>query len=150
MNELDLDRITEIEAVSFKSPWSKVMLAAAMNFSGSLNFVLEENSVLSAYIFSRKTGSELHIINMAVAPSFRRQGLGVRLLSFLLQKARDRDATWAHLEVRKDNLGAIRLYKKEGFVIIETIPRYYEDGSDAYRMTMDINEYPDKSTHRME
>ncbi|MBD3285933.1 ribosomal-protein-alanine N-acetyltransferase [candidate division WOR-3 bacterium] len=130
----DLDGICRIECASFSTPWAKVMLAAAMRFSGSLNFVCERDGILAGYVFSRLTGTELHIINTAVEPSMRRQGVGTRLLRFLTDKARDKGALWAYLEVRKNNLAAIRLYQKHGFGIVDTIPGYYEDGSDAYLM----------------
>jgi ribosomal-protein-alanine N-acetyltransferase len=38
------------------------------------------------------------------------------------------------LMVRKSNLPALHLYRKLNYTIVETWPRYYEDGEDAYVM----------------
>ena len=74
---------------------------------------------------------ELHITVVAVDPSVRRQGYGKRLLSALLQRARQQGVIHATLEVANHNSAAIALYASSGFQSAGTRTKYYSDGSDA-------------------
>ena len=74
---------------------------------------------------------ELHITVVAVDPSVRRQGYGKRLLSALLQRARQQGVIYATLEVANHNSAAIALYASSGFQSAGTRTKYYSDGSDA-------------------
>ena len=74
---------------------------------------------------------ELHITVVAVDPSVRRRGHGKRLLSALLQRARQQGAIHATLEVANHNSAAIALYASGGFQSAGTRTKYYSDGSDA-------------------
>ena len=82
---------------------------------------------------------ELHITLIAVDPSVRRRGHGKRLLSALLQQARQQGAIHATLEVRSNNLAAIALYANGGFQSAGTRFKYYSDGSDALIQWCRIN-----------
>ena len=83
---------------------------------------------------------ELHITAVAVDPSVRRRGHGKRLLSALLQQARQQGAIHATLEVGSNNLAAIALYANGGFQSAGTRFKYYSDGSDALIQWCRINE----------
>ncbi|MFO7778826.1 MAG: GNAT family N-acetyltransferase [Nitriliruptoraceae bacterium] len=72
-----------------------------------------------------------HVVDLAVAPSLRRRGIGRRLLSALVTELRTRGARAVTLEVRAGNLGALALYRGAGFVVEGHRPRYYPDGEDA-------------------
>ena len=84
---------------------------------------------------------ELHITLIAVAPSVRRRGHGKRLLSALLQQARQQGAIHAPLEVGTNNLAAIALYANGGFQSAGTRLKYYSDGSDALIQWCRINAF---------
>ena len=83
----------------------------------------------------RKVG---HIITIDVVSAARRSGVG----SQLLQAAEDRlcaDGSRAvGLETAVDNLAAMAFYKRHGYSVIETVPRYYSNGVDALRMKKDL------------
>ena len=83
---------------------------------------------------------ELHITLIAVDPSVRRRGHGKRLLSALLQQARQQGAIHATLEVGSNNLAALALYANGGFQSAGTRFKYYSDGSDALIQWCRINE----------
>ena len=82
---------------------------------------------------------ELHITLIAVDPSVRRRGHGKRLLSALLQQARQQGAIHATLEVGSNNLAALALYANGGFQSAGTRFKYYSDGSDALIQWCRIN-----------
>ena len=79
-----------------------------------------------------------HVISVAVMPEFRRRSIGSGLVERALSALSSLSADECFLEVRITNDPAIELYRKLGFEITRTIPRYYYDGSDAHVMTRAI------------
>ena len=73
---------------------------------------------------------EAHLTLLAVAPEYRRQGLGELLLLTLLKDAIATQLEWATLEVNVNNFGAINLYKKYGFQVAGTRKGYYQPAGD--------------------
>jgi len=70
---------------------------------------------IEGFVIARCAVDEWEIENVVVAEGKRRSGLGSRLVRELLQLARTRGATSVLLEVRESNVGARRLYEKNGF-----------------------------------
>ena len=72
-----------------------------------------------------------HIITIDVLPVARRFGVG----SLLLRAAEDRliaaGCRSVELETAVDNLSALSFYKRHGYSVIKTFPRYYPNGVDA-------------------
>ena len=81
---------------------------------------------------------EAHIANIVVKKNQRRIGIGSRLLEELIIKAKSCTASIT-LEVNKENLVAISLYKKYGFQILGKRKKYYNNTHDAYIMTKYFN-----------
>ncbi len=78
---------------------------------------------------------EAHVTTIGVHPDYQGRGLGELLFLELVDETRRRNATWLTLEVRVSNYGAQALYRKYGFTIQGTRPRYYSDNNeDAYIM----------------
>ncbi len=89
-----------------------------------------QNNVIGYYGFLHIL-DELHILNVAVDPTFRQKGIGNKLIAHLVEKARALSARAVTLEVRESNLPAIRLYEKFGFVSAGVRPHYYTDKENA-------------------
>lgn len=71
---------------------------------------------LAGFIYARQVADEAEILNIAVRPSFRRQGVGEQLLNGMLERLRSNQVTRVFLEARESNAPAIALYEKHGFV----------------------------------
>ena len=140
----DLEAVHRIERASFRTPWPPHAYRAEL-----------ETNRLAQYLVAR-VGDEVvgfagmwlmvdegHITTFAVAPEWRRQGIGEWLLLALLDLARSRAAREATLEVRLSNMAARRLYEKYGFRPAGLRPRYYsDDNEDALIMTTEPLESP--------
>jgi ribosomal-protein-alanine N-acetyltransferase len=74
---------------------------------------------------------ELHVTAVAVAPAWRRRGLGARVLMALLRRSLELGAERATLEVAASNQAARRLYAALGFREAGIRHRYYSNGDDA-------------------
>lgn len=77
---------------------------------------------------------EAHILNIAIAPEFRRMGVSAALLEFSMNEMRRKMAYDVFLEVRRSNKAARALYKKFGFKESFERRNYYGD-EDAIVMT---------------
>ena len=69
---------------------------------------------------------EFEILNIAVAPAFRRQGVARDLLHALFHQYQGA----FYLEVRESNLTAHTCYKSLGFQTVTYRPTYYENPSE--------------------
>ena len=73
------------------------------------------------------------VVTVAVDPDYQRRGIGERLLREVEARSQG-SVRRLQLMVRRSNLAALHLYRKLNYEIVETWPRYYEDGEDAYVM----------------
>jgi [ribosomal protein S18]-alanine N-acetyltransferase len=91
---------------------------------------------LVGYICFWQAADEIQLLNLAVRPDCRRQGIGRGLLTFLFQKAREEKAQQVLLEVRPSNRKALALYRSLGFEVLYRRPGYYSpEGEDALVMS---------------
>ena len=91
---------------------------------------------------------EGHITNIAVDPTYRRQGIGQGLLDELTKLAVERGAIAMTLEVRVSNAEAQSLYTKLGFVPRGIRKGYYQDNKeDALIMWRELGEERTNTGH---
>jgi [ribosomal protein S18]-alanine N-acetyltransferase len=124
MQLVDLDAIMAIEPTIYSHPWTRG------NFSDSLNtgysaWVLESNQIIIGYALLMMVMDEAHLLNLSVAKSHQKQGLGRYLLEHMLQIANNHRATNVFLEVRPSNISAIALYENMGFCEMAIRRGYY-------------------------
>ncbi|MBD1557773.1 ribosomal protein S18-alanine N-acetyltransferase [Vibrio sp. S9_S30] len=99
-------------------------------------FVAKANEQLAGYalvLFNQAT-QLARIYSIAVSPNFRGQGIAEQLINRCEKGTVERGYITLRLEVREDNLGAIRLYEKHGFKPLKTLIHYYDDLVDGLRM----------------
>jgi len=124
MAEEDLEQVAEIEERAHVSPWSFGILQDCLR-AGYACWVMEAGEQIAAFGILGVGAGESHILNLCVDPDWQRQGLGRRLLRFLLDLAREHHATEAFLEVRPSNRAALALYHSEGFNEVGCRHNYY-------------------------
>lgn len=95
------------------------------------------HSIIGGYVSTWFLGGEAHIVAIAVASPYRRQGMGECLLMGSIEEALRRRVQAITLEVRVSNIPAQRLYEKYGFAVVGRRRGYYLDnGEDALLMTV--------------
>jgi [ribosomal protein S18]-alanine N-acetyltransferase len=130
-----LNDLLAIEQASFPHPWSETSFLAEFERSPTSLYVARENKSVLGYICFWLAADEIHLLNLAVVPDYRRQGVGRRLLQFLLEQAHINKAEEIYLEVRPSNRPALELYGSLGFKVLYRRPGYYgPDGEDALVM----------------
>ena len=137
----DLDEIMEIERVSFPHPWSRELFLRELANNISYQFidraVIDGREMLVAYTILWIVADEGHILNIAVEPRLRRRGLARRFLDFILVFMEEKGVREVRLEVRRSNVGAIKLYSDYGFTEEYVRKNYYGD-EDAILMVLDL------------
>ncbi len=144
----DLDEVMRIEEVSFSSPWSRGMFLSELKdnpFSNLLTAKMiqpvgssTQKSLLGYCCFWVVFG-EVHIMNLAVHPDWRMKGIATRLVEETISISRQHGVKKLHLEVRRSNDPARRLYEKFGFKVITVRPNYYsQPREDALLMALDL------------
>jgi [ribosomal protein S18]-alanine N-acetyltransferase len=81
-------------------------------------------SSLIGFLAVRYDAAEFWIMNLAVAPSYRRSGIAAQLMSELVERA-DMSQANIWLEVRSGNQAAIQLYAQFGFEVSSIRKGYY-------------------------
>ena len=135
----DLDAIERIERASYPTPWSRSMFASELAKPSSLSFgALDDTGRLVGYLVLSRYVDAWHVMNVAVDPARRRQGIASALLHRLLDLTRDDAQRGYTLEVRVSNVGAISLYERFGFRAKGVRRGYYTDNrEDALIMWRD-------------
>ena len=137
MEEEDLDGVCSLENRAFHTPWDRKSFELAISDSKLAALVIRHAGRIAGYLIAFFRGHELLIANIAVEEEFRREGLASRLISHILEEAGRKGLTYAVLDVRESNAGAIDLYARFGFRVIGKRRGYYssppEDGLIMYR-----------------
>ena len=126
MNESHIEGIAALERRCFTDPWSSRSIASELSNPLALWLVAQEEGVVAGYIGSQSVLGEADMLNLAVAPEYRRRGLGTMLIGTLEGLLMQQGVSCLTLEVRVSNEAAIRLYEKLGFSQVGRRRNYYE------------------------
>ena len=130
----DLPEVMAIERQAFPTPWSLAMFVLEISKPTGLCLAADSEGRLAGYTICARYDLDWHIMNVAVDPGRRREGIGSALLAELYHRADDAQARFT-LEVRRSNAAAIALYTRDGFRVAGMRRRYYQDnGEDALIM----------------
>lgn len=129
----DLPKVMTIERRSFPTSWSLSMFVLELSKPSGVCLAAVDGEALAGYLICARYSEAYHLMNVAVDPDRRRQGVGSTLIDAMLERiGPDASVT---LEVRVSNAGAIALYERYGFRSVGTRRRYYADtGEDAIIM----------------
>ncbi len=135
-----LDEVAELERICFPDPWSRNMLAEELDNDLSAFLVaLDDGGKVTGYAGLQVILDEGNILNVAVRPEYRRQGIAGKLLEVFLNFAQAHQLRFLTLEVRASNYGAIALYGGRGFRSVGRRRNYYEHPKeDAIIMTREF------------
>jgi len=146
--ESDIASILEIEKDSQPEPWTQQAFVEEIDRADSRMLVVRvvtgpaagsPSQEIAGYICFWLVAGEIQILNIAVRKALRRQGIARKLLELAIRTAREENAGYITLEVRKSNLAARKLYETFGFSVIGERPNYYgEHREPAIVMELEI------------
>ena len=129
----ELGDIERIEQSAYATPWSRSMFAGELAKPSSVSlgaFDVDAGDRLVGYLIISRYVDAWHVMNVAVAPDFRRRGIAATLLERLFEATEADQRRGYTLEVRVSNLDAIRLYERLGFEARGTRRGYYTDNRE--------------------
>jgi [ribosomal protein S18]-alanine N-acetyltransferase len=130
----DLPQVIAIERRAFPTPWSLAMFVLELSKPSGVCLAAVEDHAIVGYCICSRYDTVWHVMNVAVDPARRREGIATRLLDDLFGRVGDPGARYT-LEVRESNGGAVALYERHGFRAAGIRRRYYQDnGEDAVIM----------------
>ena len=125
----DLPSVIAIERRSFPTPWSLAMFVLELSKPSGICLAMVECEQLVGYLVCSRYDTVWHVMNVAVNPDRRREGIAAALLRNLFDQA-DRPGEQYTLEVRPSNAAAIQLYETFGFKRAGRRKGYYHDNKE--------------------
>lgn len=133
----DFEELWRIDQECFEPgiAYSRFELAHYMRRRGAFTLLAEQSpGSVAGFIVAETRAAVGHIITLDVLAKARRMGLGSRLMAEAEEKLRTAGCSGAYLETAVDNVPAITFYKRQGYSVLKTIPRYYKGRLDALVM----------------
>jgi len=126
----DLETLYQIERECFTiEAFSKKHITYLLQNPNTLNLVAHANGEIAGFIigliYRHNKMITGRVYTLDVAVKHRRKGIGIKLLSELEQIFLEKGVKICYLEVRVDNVAALELYRKHGYVEVEKLKHYY-------------------------
>lgn len=118
-------QVAALEKQCFSDPWSEKSIASELVNDLAFWLVALEGETVAGYVGSQTVLGESDMMNIAVHPDFRRQGIAEALVDALMTELHEQGSRCLTLEVRASNEPAKQLYRKLGFIPIGKRPNYY-------------------------
>ena len=131
----DMPEVLNIEQGSFEFPWSEDDFIRCLRQRNCIGMVAEHENRIVGFMIYELHKNQLHILNFAVRPDYRRRGVGRQMGDKLVGKLSQQRRSRIVLEVRETNLAAQIFFRKLGFRAMSVLRDYYDDTTeDAYVM----------------
>lgn len=137
----DATGLVAIERRAFSDPWSEASFREALVSPWTFGVVAETGRGMAGYLIGREVAGTGEVLNLAVAPEFRRRGIGGALLEAGLAALRRRKVDEVFLEVRESNIEAQALYVGHGFRPVGQRAAYYRNPKeDALVLRLELQQ----------
>lgn len=127
MKEDHVAQVAALERQCFADPWSEGSIASELDNPLSLWLVAEQDGAVCGYVGSQTVLDETDMMNIAVRPDCRRQGIAAALIEELVSRLKEQGSHILRLEVRESNTPAIALYDSLGFTQLGIRKNYYRN-----------------------
>ena len=132
MTRADLPDVLAIERASFALPWSEQLFDEEIDRRDRAWRVAERDGAVVGFGGIWLADDGAHLLDLAVAPGARGDGVARELLWALADSAAAVGVGRMTLEVAVSNTAALSLYRSAGFDVVGRRVRYYaETGEDA-------------------
>lgn len=142
----DVNALSELEEACFETDRiSRRSFKWMIKKGHNLLLVATTSDTLVAYVLLLYSqGTSLgRVYSLAVDANYRKAGIAAKLMQEAETQALDDGRSFLRLEVRPDNLGAIKLYEKLGYQPFDIVTDFYEDHADAIRMMKVLHHVPE-------
>ncbi|MGH9601187.1 MAG: GNAT family N-acetyltransferase [Terriglobales bacterium] len=139
----DFDALWRIDQECFPPgiAYSRPELAHYVKQRGAITVVGEKDGIVAGYVVAESHKGLGHIVTIDVLPAARRSGLGSKLMAAAEVHLRAAGCSSIFLETAVDNHAALAFYKRHGYSVVGTIPRYYQGTLDALKMEKQLKSH---------
>jgi len=123
----DAASLVAIERRCFSDPWTEASFREALESAWTFGLVAQNGRGIGGYLIGREVAGTGEVLNLAVAPDFRRRGVARALLRSALGFFRKQRVEEVYLEVRESNQSAQALYLSSGFRPVGQRTAYYRN-----------------------
>jgi ribosomal-protein-alanine N-acetyltransferase len=136
----DFDTLWRIDQECFPPgiSYSQQELKVYVRHRGACTLVAEDADHKIAGFIVAYGGLTGHITTIDVIAAVRRTGVGSQLLRTVEDRLRKEGSKAVSLETAVDNVAALAFYKRHGYHVVSTWPRYYSNGVDALVLKKDL------------
>ena len=127
MTRNHVSQIADLEKFCFHDPWSENSIASELDNRLSHWLVALDNETVIGYVGSQTVLGETDMMNIAIHPDYRKQGIATDLIASLIQLLKEQGSHSLMLEVRESNEPAKSLYFKMGFEEVGIRKNYYRN-----------------------
>ena len=137
-NHADIPVLAAIEESLFPDAWDESGFRDVLMYFPGTFFVAEKTGIVAGFACAgiEDTGTEIygHLLNIASAPTRRKQGVGSMLLQRIEFECMMNGCSAMQLEVRPSNQNAQRFYSRHSYAQVFVLSQYYNNGEDAILM----------------
>lgn len=133
---LEIDQSCFVEGIAYSPEEMRYFLGmpTAISLVGLQDDTIMGFVIADMFRPRRASRSMGKIITIDVAPAAQHSGLGTLLMSAAECDLKSAGCDYVSLEVAVDNEPALKFYKKHGYAVLKTLPRYYLDSIDGLLM----------------
>ena len=126
MERGDVERISQLEEETFSMTWSRDAFLEMIEKEDARYYVAEADGEVVGGCGVLMIAGEGDITNVVIDKNYRNQGIGTKMLQYLIEDGYQNGLTAFTLEVRVSNESAIHVYEKLGFFSEGIRPNFYE------------------------
>jgi len=130
-----IDQVCFAEGISYSRRELAFYIAQKRGFTSVAEI---DGKTVGFVVIDRNREGQGHVITIDVLPEARRSGLGSQLMAAAEERLRKLGCSTVFLEAAVDNAAALAFYKRHGYSVVQTIPRYYLDSIDALVLVKDL------------
>ena len=142
LTEKHINEVLKLNLRCFKSGenYTRYTFNYLLNEPNCLSYQLKAaNGQMVGFVFIMLDGDGTgHITTIGVAPEHRRRGLAQKLLHHAEEALQRRKISTAMLEVRVSNFAAQNLYRQYGYMTVQRLAKYYNNGEDGFLMVKSL------------
>lgn len=135
----DAAPMAKIHAQNFYRGWSEAEFDAYIVQKNIFTYVVRKNTKkIAGMLIMRQAGDEAEVLSIAITRKWRKKGFAHALLNAGTDEVARFGVRKLFLEVNQDNVGALKLYARHGFITVAKREQYYQDpqGNPATALVM--------------
>ena len=130
----DMQQVLDIEEASFEFPWDEDTFLQQLRQRNIIGMVYATEYSVLGYCIYELHKTRYDIMNIAVHPRYRHQGVATSLVNRLINKLDNRRSAVSTI-VRETNLSAQLFFQRQGFRATNVLRNWYDDcDEDGYAM----------------